>query len=580
MPMQKSIVRQPAPGISADSDRPQGVSPLLWRIYKARGINAASELERELSSLIPPDRMTGLEQAVTVLSTAIREGRRILIVGDFDADGATSCALAVLVLRAFGHQSVQFLVPDRFKFGYGLTPEIVEHARAYRPELIVTVDNGISSVSGVAAARALGCQVLVTDHHLAGPVLPEAEALVNPNLSDNSFPSKALAGVGVIFYVLIGLRSHLRATGWFDTRGIPAPNMADYLDLVALGTVADVVPLDSNNRILVHQGLQRIRSGRCRPGIAALLRIAGRNPARAQTADMGFAVGPRLNAAGRIDDMSRGIDCLLADDPDHANELAAELDRLNRERRAIEDEMKQQAEMVLESWAPDDKRELPWGLCLYQVDWHQGVIGILASRIKERYHRPVIAFAPGGEGSLKGSARSIPGLHIRDALDEVAVLQPALLQKFGGHAMAAGMTIREADFAEFAQVFDQVVRSHLQPDDLQAVIRSDGAIAEQEMNLETARAISDGGPWGQGFAEPIFDDRFEVISSRVVGEKHWKLVMRPAGGDLVVDAIAFNAVESLPVMPQTVHAAYRLDENEWQGRVSLQLRIEYLEEVL
>jgi single-stranded-DNA-specific exonuclease len=579
MPMQKSIFRQPAPGISADSDRPQGVSPLLWRIYKARGITAASELERELSSLIPPDRMTGLEQAVTVLSTAIREGRRILIVGDFDADGATSCALAVLVLRAFGHQSVQFLVPDRFKFGYGLTPEIVEHARAYKPELIVTVDNGVSSVSGVAAARALGCQVLVTDHHLAGPVLPDAEALVNPNLPDNSFPSKALAGVGVIFYVLIGLRSHLRDSGWFDKRGIPAPNMADYLDLVALGTVADVVPLDSNNRILVHQGLQRIRSGRCRPGIAALLRIAGRNPARAQTADMGFAVGPRLNAAGRIDDMSRGIDCLLADDPDHANELAAELDRLNRERRAIEDEMKQQAEMVLESWAPDDKRELPWGLCLYQEDWHQGVIGILASRIKERYHRPVIAFAPGGEGSLKGSARSIPGLHIRDALDEVAVLQPALLQKFGGHAMAAGMTIREADFAEFAQVFDQVVRSHLQPDDLQAVIRSDGAIAEQEMNLETARAISDGGPWGQGFAEPIFDDRFEVISSRVVGEKHWKLVMRPAGGDLVVDAIAFNAVESLPVMPQTVHAAYRLDENEWQGRVSLQLRIEYLEEV-
>ena len=281
---------------------------------------------------------------------------------------------------------------------------------------------------------------------------------------------------------------------------------------------------------------------------------------------MGFAVGPRLNAAGRIDDMSRGIACLLADDPDQANELAAELDRLNRERRAIEDEMKQQAEMVLESWAPDDKRELPWGLCLYQEDWHQGVIGILASRIKERYHRPVIAFAPGGEGSLKGSARSIPGLHIRDVLDEVAVLQPALLQKFGGHAMAAGMTIREADFADFAQVFDQVVRSHLQPDDLHAVIRSDGAIAEDEMNLETARAISDGGPWGQGFAEPIFDDRFEVISSRVVGEKHWKLVMRPAGGDLAVDAIAFNAVESLPAMPQMVHAAYRLDENEWQGQ--------------
>ena len=575
--MHRSIVRH-APADSSAQQRPEAISPLLWRVYRARGISDAAELERELSSLIPPQHMSGLDAAVTLLVEAIELEKRILIVGDFDADGATSCALAVLALRAFGHRQVSFLVPDRFRYGYGLTPEIVEYARQRSPDLIVTVDNGISSVAGVAAARALGWQVLVTDHHLAGPVLPQAEALVNPNLADNRFPSKALAGVGVIFYVLLGLRARLKEAGWFERHAIAVPNMADFLDLVALGTVADVVPLDRNNRILVHQGLMRIRNGRCRPGISALLRIAGRDPARAQASDMGFAVGPRLNAAGRLDDMSRGIECLLAEDPQDAERLALELDRLNRERREIEAEMKQQAEAVLSSWAPGDSDTLPWGLCLFQKEWHQGVIGILASRIKERYHRPVIAFAPGGEGILKGSARSIPGLHIRDVLDEVAVREPALLQKFGGHAMAAGMTIREADYDGFAETFDAVVRSHLDPDDLQAVIISDGAIIEEEMTLDTARSISAAGPWGQGFAEPIFDDRFEVLSSRVVGDKHWKLVLRPAGGALALDAIAFNAVESLPTMPARVHAAYRLDENEWQGRIKLQLRIEYLHE--
>ena len=468
--MLKSIVRQSEPVGPAGDTPPEGISPLLWRIYRSRGVTVATELERELASMIPPDRMADLDQAVTVLFDALRYRRRILIVGDFDADGATSCALAVLLLRAFGHREVQFLVPNRFEFGYGLTPEIVEHARALEPDLIVTVDNGISSVGGVAAANALGWQVVVTDHHLAGPVLPQADALVNPNLPDNPFPSKALAGVGVIFYVLLGLRGRLRDNGWFEERGIPVPNMADFLDLVALGTVADVVPLDRNNRILVHQGLKRIRSGRCRPGITALLRVAGRNPARTLAADLGFAVGPRLNAAGRLDDMSLGIDCLLAEDPDRAQELATQLDRLNRERRAIEGEMQQQAEALLEAWAPDDMHGLPWGLCLYQEGWHQGVIGILASRVKERYHRPVIAFAPGGGDLLKGSARSIPGLHIRDALDEVAVLQPQLLQKFGGHAMAAGMSIRAAEFDNFAKMFDVVVRRHLQPDDLAPVL--------------------------------------------------------------------------------------------------------------
>ncbi len=579
--MQTLIVRQPVPDAVADAACPTQIHPLLWRVYRSRGIRSAGELERELSSLIPPDRMAGLDAAVQALAEALEAGRRILVIGDFDADGATSCALAVLALRAFGHAAVDYLVPNRFDFGYGLTPEIVEHARPREPQLIVTVDNGISSVAGVAAANALGWQVIVTDHHLAGAELPAARALVNPNLPDNPFPSKALAGVGVIFYVLLGLRRRLRATGWFERRGIAVPNMADLLDLVALGTVADVVPLDRNNRALVHQGLRRIRAGQCRPGITALLRVAGRNPARALAADMGFAVGPRLNAAGRIDDMSLGIACLLAEDPDEAHALASRLDALNRERRRIEDDMKGQAEAMLADWAPPgwsgSQAGLPWGLCLYQPDWHQGVIGILAARIKERYHRPVIAFAAAGDGLLKGSARSIPGLHIRDALDEVAVRQPDLLQRFGGHAMAAGMTIAEARLDDFAAAFDAVVRAHLEPDDLRAVIHSDGAIAAAELNLETARAIADGGPWGQGFAEPMFDDRFEVLSSRVVGDRHWKLVLRPLGGGPALDAIAFNAVETTPVMPDVIHAAFRLDENEWQGRVSLQLRLEHLQ---
>lgn len=578
--MQKSIVRQTDQKALDELPCPSGLPPLLWRIYRMRGVTDRAALERGLSSLAPPDLMAGLEAAVDVLVSALHEQRRILVVGDFDADGATSCALSVLALRAFGHQSVDFLVPNRFEFGYGLTPEIVEHARARRPEVIVTVDNGISSVAGVAAARRLGWQVVVTDHHLAGDVLPDAEALVNPNLPDNPFPSKALAGVGVIFYVLLGLRRRLRETGWFEKRRITVPNMADYLDLVALGTVADVVPLDRNNRVLVHQGLQRIRAGRCRPGISALLRVAGRNPARTQAGDMGFAVGPRLNAAGRLDDMALGIRCLLADDAREASNLAADLDRLNRERRSIEEGMKQQAEAMLADWAPGQLDDLPWGLCLYRPGWHQGVIGILASRIKERYHRPVIAFASAGEGELKGSARSIDGLHVRDVLDEVAVRAPGVIRKFGGHAMAAGMTLDADRFDTFSQVFDATVRDHLAPDDLLPLVHSDGPIEPTAMTLETARQLIDGGPWGQGFPEPTFDDRFEVVSGRVVGGKHWKLLLRPVTADMTLDAIAFNAVEGLPTMPPFIHAAYRLDQNEWQGQLRLQLRIEYLEAAL
>ena len=576
--MQTLIVRQPGTGSLDGAACPADIHPLLWRIYRSRGIREPAELERELTALVPTQRMGGLYAAVGVLMEALEAGRRILVVGDFDADGATSCALAVLALRAFGHDNVRYLVPNRFEFGYGLTPEIVEHARSLEPDLLVTVDNGISSIAGVAAANALGWRVVVTDHHLAGAVLPEAQALVNPNLPDNPFPSKALAGVGVIFYVMLGLRRRLRDSGWFAQRNMPIPNMAEFLDLVALGTVADVVPLDHNNRILIHQGLARIRGGRCRPGITAMLRIAGRNPARVQAADLGFAVGPRLNAAGRIDDMSLGIECLLADDPEAAFRLARELDRLNRERRAIESEMKTQAEAILADWAPADDSGLPWGLCLYRRDWHQGVIGILASRIKDRYHRPVIAFADAGDGLIKGSARSVPGLHIRDALDEVAVRRPDLLERFGGHAMAAGMTISESAFEAFAATFDEVVRAHLRQDDLNCVIHTDGGIAARDMNLDTARAIIAGGPWGQGFAEPVFDNLFEVVSSRVVGDRHWKLVVRPVGSELLVDAIAFHAVEDWPAMPARILAAYRLDENEWQGRVSLQLRVEHIQE--
>ena len=574
-PMPASIVRRTLPEAGST---PEGVHPLLWRVYSRRGVSAAAEIDHALSRLIPTHAMRGLEAAVDALEEALQENLRILIVGDFDADGATSCALAVLCLRAFGHVNVDFLVPNRFTFGYGLTPEIVEHARPKAPQVLVTVDNGISSIDGVARARALGWTVIVTDHHLAGERLPDAHALVNPNMPGNDFPSKALAGVGVIFYVLLGLRSRLRDNGWFSAHGIEPPNMADFLDLVALGTVADVVPLDHNNRILVHHGIRRIRAGRCRPGITALLRVAGRNPLRTQAADIGFTIGPRLNAAGRIDDMSLGIACLLTDDDDEATALAIELDRLNRERRTIEDAMKQQAESMLEAWHPDGAGELPWGLCLYQPDWHQGVIGILAARIKERHHRPVIAFADAGDGMLKGSARSIPGLHIRDALDEVAVRHPTLLHKFGGHAMAAGMTVSESDFAAFSAAFDAVVREHLTADDLNEVIHSDGAIAAGELSLETARALLDGGPWGQGFPEPLFDDVFDVLGGRVVGERHWKLTLSPAGSGLPIEAIAFNSVADVPHLPARVHAAYRLDENEWQGRVSLQLRIEHMQE--
>ncbi len=520
--------------------------------------------------------MGGAAAAAQLLATAVQRQQRILIIGDFDCDGATSTALSLLALRALGAENVDYLLPDRFLFGYGLTPEIVAEAAKRKPQLIVTVDNGISSVEGVAAANELGIPVLITDHHLPGARLPDAAAMVNPNLPDNPFPAKSTAGVGVIFYVLLALRARLRELGWFETR--TEPNMANYLDLVALGTVADVVPLQHNNRILVHQGLMRIRARRCRPGILALLEVAKRPAQQVQSMDLGFCVGPRLNAAGRLQNMSIGVECLLADDAQRARELAHELDRLNRQRRVIEDDMRQQARQWLDAQQQNDA-ELPWGLCLYDASWHQGVIGILASRIKDHHHRPVIAFAPGDDGELKGSGRSIAGLHLRDVLAEIASDRPDLLHRFGGHAMAAGLTLARDRFEEFSRHFDAVVRQHLSEDQLQAVVWSDGELNQQELDMQLAEILRTGGPWGQEFPEPVFHGRFQVINQRLLQDKHWKLVLQCADGEPWLDAIGFNLAQHFPdSVPANVTLAYQLDVNEYRGNRSLQLRISHMEE--
>ncbi|GAB3099219.1 single-stranded-DNA-specific exonuclease RecJ [Pseudomaricurvus hydrocarbonicus] len=554
----------------------------MQSIYAARGVNSLGDMERSLQAMLRPQQLKGLQGAVERLVRAIIGQESLLIVGDFDADGATSCAVGMLALRDMGAASVQYLVPNRFEFGYGLTPEIVAVAKGYKPDLIITVDNGISSIEGVAASKAAGIGVLVTDHHLPGHELPDAEAIVNPNQPGCEFPSKNLAGVGVIFYLMSALRSALREQGWFASRGIPEPNMGNYLDLVALGTVADVVPLDSNNRILVHQGLQRIRSGRARPGILALLEIAGRQRHRLVASDLGFTVGPRLNAAGRLDDMSLGIECLLCESPDLAREMAIELDDLNKDRRSIEAGMQQEALKSLQSLVLNDSADMPWGLCLYDGQWHQGVIGILASRIKERFHRPVIAFADASEEEIKGSARSIPGLHIRDALDAVASAHPGLLTKFGGHAMAAGMSLKKSDFPRFQQAFDEVVRQSLSQADLQAEILSDGALSADEFNLPLAHTLREAGPWGQHFPEPVFDGEFYLVQQRIVGEKHLKLVlaMDPAGQQLV-DAIAFNVDVDVWPNPsaEKIKLAYRLDVNEFRGRETVQLMAVHVEAI-
>lgn len=569
------ILRRPL-GVAPDS-LPAALHPVLRRVYAARSVASAADLDHSLGCLPPPDQLGGAGEAARRLARAIRDDEHVLVVGDFDADGATSTAVAVRALRAMGARRVGYLVPNRFRFGYGLTPEIVAVAREREPDLLVTVDNGVASVTGVAAANAAGIDVIVTDHHLPGHELPAAAVIVNPNLPEAGFPSRAMAGVGVIFYVALALRAQLRREGWFDRQGLAEPNLAGLLDLVALGTVADVVPLDRVNRVLVAQGLERIRAGRACPGVAALLDVAGRDPRRATTTDLGFFVGPRLNAAGRLEDMAIGIECLLADDPLHARELASTLDALNRERRAIERDMQAQALAMVEGLQPDGD-EGRVGVCLFDPKWHQGVVGLLASRLKERLHRPVIAFAPGEPGWVKGSGRSVPGVHIRDALDAVATAHPGLLERFGGHAMAAGLTLREADLATFAAAFDAEVRRWLAPEDLAGVIHSDGGIDAGDLDLGLAEALRAGGPWGQGFPEPLFDDAFDVLDRRVVGDHHLRLTLRPHGGSQGVEAIAFNQAERAAAgLPARLRVAYHLDVNDFRGTSRLQLRVAHWE---
>jgi len=559
------------------AELPADLPPLLRRLYASRGVRSAQELERSVKGMLPWQQLSGVEKAVEILYNAFREGTRIVVVGDFDADGATSTALSVLGMRSLGCNNISYLVPNRFEDGYGLSPEVVDQAHARGAQLIVTVDNGISSHTGVEHARALGIPVVVTDHHLPGDTLPDAEAIINPNLRDCDFPSKSLAGVGVAFYLMLALRTFLRDKGWFDERGITPPNLAELLDLVALGTVADVVPLDANNRILTWQGLSRIRAGKCRPGIKALLEVSNRDPQKLAASDLGFALGPRLNAAGRLDDMSVGVALLLCDNIGEARVLANELDALNQTRKEIEQGMQAEALTLCEK-LERSRETLPGGLAMYHPEWHQGVVGILASRIKERFHRPVIAFAPAGDGTLKGSGRSIQGLHMRDALERLDTLYPGMMLKFGGHAMAAGLSLEEAQFEHFQQRFGELVTEWLDPSLLQGEVVSDGPLSVAEMTMEVAQLLRDAGPWGQMFPEPLFDGRFRLLQQRLVGERHLKVMVEPVGGGPLLDGIAFNV--DTACWPDNgvreVQLAYKLDINEFRGNRSLQLIIDHL----
>ncbi len=572
------------------SDWPVDVHPLLARVYAMRGVAPADLGRARLADLAVPDALGGLDRACDVLLDAIARDLSICVVGDFDADGATGTAIAVRGLRLLGARRVGYRVPNRAREGYGLSPLLVESLAAEQaPDLILTVDNGIASIAGVAAANARGMRVLVTDHHLPGVELPAAEAIVNPNLAGDAFPSKALAGVGVVFYLLLALRARLYAD---DRSGRDAtdagisgqasrdtrPDLASLLDLVALGTVADLVPLDANNRILVAAGLRRIRAGRGCAGITALFRVAKRDPARAIAADLGYAIGPRVNAAGRLEDMSLGIECLLTDDTARADRLAAELSDINAQRQELQSAMVEQGEaMVAAFLARHRDEDLPLGIVLHEPDWHPGVVGLVASKLKERLHRPVIACAPAGEGNgeLRASARSIAGFHLRDALAEVDARCPGLIVRFGGHAMAAGLTLAADDLPRFAAEFDAVVRQRIDAQTLERFAWSDGELDAAEFSFDAAQALRYAGPWGQGFAEPMFDNEFVVESWRLVGERHLKLRLRPDGGE-GVDAILFDALESTPP-PARVRALFQLDLNEWNGRESLQLLVKQIE---
>lgn len=575
--IQKIITRR---AVSKKAAQFGDIHPILARIYAARGVSTAEELDRSLAKLPPPWLLSGMTEMVAHLMTAINTQQRITVVADYDADGATSCAVAIQGLRLLGAKNVSFVVPDRFKYGYGLTPEIVELVKLQQPDLIITVDNGISSVEGVKAAKDAGIKVLITDHHLPPAELPAADAIVNPNLEQDKFPSGALAGVGVMFYVLMALRNRLRELHWFEQHNKPEPNLAQLLDYVALGTVADVVPLDQINRVLVHQGLLRIRTGRAHTGLMALINVSGKNFQTIGATDLGFSLGPRLNAAGRMDNMALGIECLLTDDTQLAKDMANQLDELNQDRREVEGVMKQQAMTYLSEMKPLDERHLPAGVCLYDAGWHQGVIGILASRIKDRIHRPVIAFAPAGKDLIKGSGRSITGVHIRDVLSDIASLHPHLLSKFGGHAMAAGLSLNMHDYPAFALAFDEMVSKRLAEVDLEQKVYSDGELSEQEMTVEFAELLQQAGPWGQEFPEPLFDGVFDVVQARIVGQKHLKLVLRKPDGHLLIDAIAFfiDHPEKWLGLRQ-INAAYKLDINEFRGNRTVQFILQYLEKI-
>ncbi|EPB6519027.1 single-stranded-DNA-specific exonuclease RecJ [Vibrio parahaemolyticus] len=574
------IQRRPEPDLSL---LPDSIPPILKRIYINRGITDIAQLETSARGLHSYQKLGGIEQAVELLFQAIQEQKRIIVVGDFDADGATSSALSVLALRMLGSNNVDYLVPNRFEDGYGLSPEVVDQALELGAEMIMTVDNGVSSIEGVRYAKENGITVLVTDHHLPGQVLPEVDAMVNPNLDSCAFPSKSLAGVGVAFYLMMALCVHMRKHNWFAQQGMQEPKLMELIDLVALGTVADVVPLDENNRILVHQGLQRIRAGKARPGIQALIEVAKRDARRLVASDFGFALGPRINAAGRLDDMSFGVELLMCNNIHAARRMASELDGLNQTRKEIEEGMKQEAMAFCERLQFGENSELPYGLSLFQRDWHQGVIGILASRIKEKFHRPVIAFADGGEGTIKGSCRSIPGLHMRDALDFIDTQNPGLIIKFGGHAMAAGLTIKEQDFERFSRLFDEVVKKELDEAALKGVILTDGELKPEEFSMHIAEQLRAGGPFGQAFPEPIFDGEFKVLHQKLVGEKHLKLMLEPLykghPTNVMIDGIAFNVdLRRWPdASVKTVRLAYKLDVNEFRGNQSLQLMIDHIE---
>jgi len=559
------ITTRPYSARQADQLIAEGVHPVLARVYAARGLSSARELASELQSLIPPSGLLHIDAAARYLADAIAAGKKLVIVADYDCDGATACAVGLRGLRMLGAR-VDYIVPNRFEYGYGLTPEIVElTVREKAPDIIVTVDNGIASIDGVAEAKRRGIDVVVTDHHLPGDALPDARVIVNPNQPECGFPSKNLAGVGVMFYVLLALRAEMRQRGIFDLKN--QPPLGNLLDLVALGTVADVVKLDANNRILVAQGLKRMRSGRMHPGIAALFRAAGREARRATPFDLGFAVGPRLNAAGRLADMSLGIECLVTDDEGRAWTIAQQLDAINRERRDIEAGMQDTALLLLDDFNPADRRTIS----VFDPSWHQGVIGIVASRLKDKFYRPTITFAPGDEGFIKGSGRSIGGFHLRDALDLVSKHAPSAITKFGGHAMAAGLTIHAESFDAFSQAFEAVGRDWLTQHQLERVIETDGVLEDAHYSVQFI-GVMDDQVWGQGFAPPVFCDTFRVLNQRVLKEKHLKLLLEKGGQRY--DAIWFGHAESLP---EHARVAFRLDANEYNGKTTVQLMVEHAE---